>query len=194
MKNSLLLSVSFSLIMMHAQYSLADLDMPLTDMVNDVGATNKNSRDNKALKKESKRDYQFFPEAIVLSGREFSIGASMGPYRVVTDPKSLSLKSQSSTLAKTALTPAKIVVRGSRAGRLGLADGEMIIKLVYASDREVILQQYGLNLISVSPSGSFFTARVVDITDLQSVFIALLANPLVKEADLNVNYFDQVPN
>ena len=75
---------------------------------------------------------------------------------------------------------------------LGLADGEMLIKPKLVSDREVIVQQYALDITSVLAGGQLFTARVTDIGDLPYVFSALSANPLVEEADLSVNYFDQV--
>ena len=87
-----------------------------------------------------------------------------------------------------------IVVRVKGGSRLGLADGEILIKPKLVSDREVIVQQYALDITSVLADGQFFTVRVTDISELPPVFSALSANPLVEEADLSVNYFDQVAN
>jgi hypothetical protein len=193
MKKPLIVALSFALVMMLPHFSYADLDTLITGVVTETRANNKNKLDSQAIKGKVKRGYQFLPQAIVLLGNEVTLGESLGPYTVVTDPKSPSLKSATSALVKSTLTKANIVVRGAKTGQMGLADGEIFIKSNFASDREVILEQYGLELVSVTPSGNFFTARVSEISDLPSVFAAISANALVKEADLSVNYFDQVP-
>ena len=178
----------------HAHNSLAEPTETITDVVTYEVPKNRGSGTGQAPKERSGRDYQFLSEAVVLSGSNVSLGESLGPYRVVTDPKSLSLKGTTTAFSKSALNNTNIVVRVSKTGQLGLADGELIIEPKFTSDREIILQQYGLKSISVAPSETFFTARVSDISDLPSVFAALLTSPLVKEADLSVNYFDQVPH
>lgn len=193
MKKSLWLGVSFALILSHAQVSLADLDVPMTEVVRETSSKNKNGYDEQASMNKAKRDYQFFPAAVLLSGTDNSVGAPMGPYRVVTDLKSLALKNRPKAKIENA-TKADIVVREPKTGKFGLADGELLIKPKFASDREVILQQYSLTQMYVAPNGSFFTARVSNINDLPSVFNAIVANPFVLEADISVNYFDQVPN
>ena len=193
MKKPLSVSAFLMLVTMLPHFSYADLDMAITDMVAETGANNKNKLDSQAIKNKAIRDYKFLPQAIVLYGNDDNLGESLGPYRVITDPKSPSLKSATSAFEKSPVAEENVVVSKAKTGQLGLADGEVIIKPNFASDRQVILQQYALELVSVAPSGSFFTARVPQISDLPSVFAAISANALVKEADLSVNYFDQVP-
>jgi hypothetical protein len=138
--------------------------------------------------------YEFFPQAMLLLNDNEGVGETLGVYKVVPDPSVLAAGIAANSLGVAPFADKNIVVRTQEGSRLGLADGEMIIKPKFVSDRDVIVQQYALNITSVLAGGQIFTVRVTDISDLPSVFSALSANPLVEECDLSVNYFDQVPN
>lgn len=184
----------------------ADLTTPIIDNVL-VDLSNMNTADSELSAKKTTKagnelsakqttaiGYEFFPQAMLLLNDNEEVGETLGPYNVVPDPSVLPAGIAANSLGFAPFADKNIVVRSQEGSRLGLADGEMIIKPKLLSDREVIAQQYALNITSVLAGGRLFTARVTDINDLPSVFSAVLVNPLIEVVDLSVNYFDQVPN
>lgn len=183
----------------------ADLNTPIIDNVL-VDLSNMNTAVSELSAKKTTRagnalsakrttaiGYEFFPQAMLLLNDNEEVGETLGPYKVVPNPNVLPAGIAANSLGVAPFSDKSVVVRGKEGDRLGLADGEIIIKPKMVSDREVIIQQHAIDVTSVLGSGQFFTARVEDISNLPSVFSALSANPLVEEADLSVNYFDQVP-
>ena len=170
----------------------ADLNTPITDNTV-VDLSNMKGAGNELSAKETTgKGYEFFPQAMLVVDDSADTGETLGPYKVAPNPNALPADIAVNSLGVVPFAGKNIVVRGKGGSRLGLADGEIIIKPKLVSDRDVIAQQYALDITSVLAGGQFFTMRVTDISDLPSVFSALSANPLVEEADLNVNYFDQV--
>jgi hypothetical protein len=183
----------------------ADLNTPITNNIV-VDLSNMNTADSESSAKKTTRagnelsakraaaiGYEFFPQAMLVLDDSSDAGETLGPYRVAPNPNALPAGIAVNSLGVAPFAGKNIVVRDKGGSRLGLADGEMLIKPKLVSDREVIVQQYALDITSVFADGQFFTVRVTDISELPSVFSALSANPLVEEADLSVNYFDQVP-
>ena len=171
----------------------ADLNTPITDNIFVDLSNIKKAGSESSAKQTTGIGYEFFPQAMLVLDESSDIGETMGPYKVAPNPSALPAGIAGEPLGVAPFAGKNIVVRGQEGTRLGLADGEIIIKPTLVSDREVIAQQYALDITSVLAGGQFFTVRVNDISDLPSVFSALSANPLVEEADLSVNYFDQVP-
>jgi hypothetical protein len=170
----------------------ADLSTPITNNVVVDLSNMKRAGNELSAKQPTGIAYEFFPQAMLVLDDSSDTGETLGPYKVVPEPNALPDGIASNSLVIAPFAANKIVVRGRQGSRLGLADGEMLIKPKLVSDREVIVQQYALDVTSVLADGQFFTVRVTDISELPSVFSALSANPLVEEADLSVNYFDQV--
>lgn len=170
----------------------ADLITPITNNII-VDLSNMEIAGNELSAKQAiEKGYEFFPQAMLVLDDSSDTGETLGPYKVVPEPNALPDGIASNSLVIAPFAASKIVVRGREGSMLGLADGEMLIKPKLVSDREVIVQQYALDITSVLAGGQLFTARVTDIGDLPYVFSALSANPLVEEADLSVNYFDQI--
>lgn len=172
----------------------ADLDTPITNNVLVDLSNMKKAGDELSAKQKTGIAYEFFPQAMLVLEDSSDIGEMLGPYKVVPKPNVLPSGIAENSLGVAPFAGKNIVVRDKGGSRLGLADGEILIKPKLVSDREVIVQQYALDITSVLADGQFFTVRVTDISELPSVFSALSANPLVEEADLSVNYFDQVAN
>lgn len=170
----------------------ADLSTPITNNVVVDLSNMKRAGNELSAKQATGIAYEFFPQAMLVLDDSSDRGETLGPYRVVSKPNALPSGIAANSLGVAPFAGNKIVVRSQEGSRLGLADGEMLIKPKLVSDREVIVQQYALDITSVLADGQFFTVRVTDISELPSVFSALSANPLVEEADLSVNYFDQV--
>ena len=170
----------------------ADLSTPITNNVVVDLSNMKRAGNELSAKQPTGIAYEFFPQAMLVLDDSSDTGETLGPYKVVPEPNALPDGIASNSLVIAPFAANKIVVRGRQGSRLGLADGEMLIKPKLVSDREVIVQQYALDVTSVLADGQFFTVRVTDISELPSVFSALSVNPLVEEADLSVNYFDQV--
>ena len=170
----------------------ADLSTPITNNVVVDLSNMKRAGNELSAKQTTEIGYDFFPQAMLVFDDSSDTGETLGPYKVVAKPNALPSGIAANSLGVAPFAGKKIVVRDKGGSRLGLADGEMLIKPKLVSDREVIVQQYALDITSVLADGQFFTVRVTDISELPSVFSALSANPLVEEADLSVNYFDQV--
>jgi hypothetical protein len=170
----------------------ADLNTPITNNIFVDLSNMKRAGNEFSAKQSTEIAYEFFPQAMLVLDESSDIGETLGPYRVAPNPNALPAGIAVNSLGVAPFAGKNIVVRDKGGSRLGLADGEMLIKPKLVSDREVIVQQYALDITSVFTDGQFFTVRVTDISELPSVFSALSANPLVEEADLSVNYFDQV--
>jgi len=170
----------------------ADLSTPITNNVVVDLSNMKRAGNELSAKQATGIGYEFFPQAMLVLDDSSDTGETLGPYKVVPKPNVLPSGIAENSLGVAPFAGKNIVVRDKQGSRLGLADGEIIIKPKLVSDREVIVQQYALTITSVLADGQFFTVRVTDISELPSVFSALSANPLVDEADLSVNYFDQV--
>lgn len=186
--------ITSALIVTLTPIAFADLNTPVTANVVVDLSNNKTASDELSEKQVTGIGYEFFAEAMLVQNNSSDFGETLGLFKVAPDPNALPADVNANSLVITPFADKNMVVKRRGDDTLGLADGALLIKPKFISDREVIIQQYGLEVTSVLAGGQFFTARVTDISDLPSVFSALLANPLVEEVDLNVNYFDQAPH